>query len=72
MRSNHRSRLRRVLLIAPLLFGLTATTTMVTAPSASAQPNTAVCDFYAEHGILAASDDLVHTWWAFGHAAGCW
>lgn len=72
MRSTHRSRGRRVLLTASLLLGLTATTTMVTAPSASAMPNTAVCDFYAEHGIFAASDELVHTWWAWGHAAGCW
>lgn len=71
MRTTHRPVLRRALLIAPILLGLTATTTVVTATTASARP-ASVCDWYAEHGILAPTDELVHTWWAFGHAAGCW
>lgn len=73
MRSIHRPRLRRALLIASVLLGLTATP-IVTATSASAQAARweSVCDMYAEYGITAADDSMVHHWWAFGHAHGCW
>lgn len=64
------TRLRRALLIAPMLLGLVGAATIVQTTSASAEPRT-YCDYVAEQGIIGA-DSMVHHWWAVGHAHGCW